>query len=360
MAFSLLVLENSSGMHPSVAPPFMVDLVHPNWYCDGCVPLIHFFSSKPSLLPFFSLINPCIYCSEGYNEYPSHLNILFQSIKCANPSLFLLIRSPLFSFSLSLSSSSPPNFIITIFKHFGFWKMEAELGFNDDLKLQIIIFPTRSRIWDKMARSFRRSQRAFWFYLFKGRSRFALHPKDMFAWCQSFLLQYLDAKQTRFIPTFQGDQSPLDLDRCPPGRYKVFTDAAIDTGKQVFSLSVVVKNDSDQVVAGLVKPVTGIIPPVIAEAKAVSLAVAWTKMINLPVHVLFSDCKIVVDKINKCNWNNSVCDDVLIDVYNSLSFNPRPKVVFIRRDENTHAHNLAKLGLGLDRKLLWNGSLPSL
>ncbi|XP_060964534.1 uncharacterized protein LOC133033601 [Cannabis sativa] len=129
-------------------------------------------------------------------------------------------------------------------------------------------------------------------------NRFALHPKDMFAWCQSFLLQYLDAGQTRFIPSSQGDQSPSDMDRCPPGRYKVFTDAAIDTGKQVFSLSVVVKNDSDQVIVGLVKPITGIITPVIAEAKVVSLAMAWTKMINLPVHVLFSDCKVVVDKIN--------------------------------------------------------------
>uniref|UniRef100_A0A803P9W0 RNase H type-1 domain-containing protein n=2 Tax=Cannabis sativa TaxID=3483 RepID=A0A803P9W0_CANSA len=191
-------------------------------------------------------------------------------------------------------------------------------------------------------------------------NRFTLDPKDMFACCQSFLLQYLDAGLKRFIPSSQGDQSPSVMDWCPPGKYQVFTDAAIDTGKQVFSLSVVVKNDTDQVIAGLVKPVAGLIAPVIAEAKAVSLAVAWTKMINLPVHVLFLDCKVVVDKINKCNWNNSVCDDVLIDVYNSLSFNPRPKVVFIRRDDNTHAHNLAKLGLGLDRQLLWNGSLPSL
>ncbi|XP_060967760.1 uncharacterized protein LOC115709130 [Cannabis sativa] len=175
MAFSLLVLENSSGMHPSVPPPQMVALVHPNLFCDGLVPQIKFFSSKFSLFPFSQSINSCIYCSECYNEYPSHLKISLQIIKCGNP-FYLLLSPYICCFSLSLSSFSPPNFIITHVYHFGFWKMEADQWFNDDLKLRIIIFPIGSRILDKMDRSSRRSQRALWFYLFKGRSRASCEP----------------------------------------------------------------------------------------------------------------------------------------------------------------------------------------
>uniref|UniRef100_A0A803PA23 Zinc knuckle CX2CX4HX4C domain-containing protein n=1 Tax=Cannabis sativa TaxID=3483 RepID=A0A803PA23_CANSA len=72
--------------------------------------------------------------------------------------------------------------------------MEAEQWFNDDLKLRIIIFPIGSRILDKMDRSSRRSQRALWFYLFKGRSRYhLLHFTSFFhfvvqtlrVWCVS-------------------------------------------------------------------------------------------------------------------------------------------------------------------------------
>uniref|UniRef100_A0A803NWD5 Reverse transcriptase domain-containing protein n=1 Tax=Cannabis sativa TaxID=3483 RepID=A0A803NWD5_CANSA len=61
----------------------------------------------------------------------------------------------------------------------------------------------------------------------------------------------------------------------------VFTDAAIDGEKQVYSLSAVVKNDSDQVVARLIKPVTGLVAPVVAEAKAVSLVAMQNKMATL-------------------------------------------------------------------------------
>ncbi|XP_060972557.1 uncharacterized protein LOC133038424 [Cannabis sativa] len=155
-------------------------------------------------------------------------------------------------------------------------------------------------------------------------NRFVLDPKEMFAWCQNFL-QYLDAQQKRIALRDQCDQDP-----------------------------------SEVVVAGLVKPVSGLVAPVVAEAKAISLAVTWTKLIKLHVQSFHTDCKSIVDKLNNCNWNSSVCDDLLVDVKNSLSFSPNPRVVFVNRDLNTHAHNLAKLGLGLDKELLWNGSLLSL
>uniref|UniRef100_A0A803QVT6 RNase H type-1 domain-containing protein n=1 Tax=Cannabis sativa TaxID=3483 RepID=A0A803QVT6_CANSA len=73
-----------------------------------------------------------------------------------------------------------------------------------------------------------------------------------------------------------------------------------------------------------------------------------------------TDCKSIVDKLAACNWNNSVFDDVVCSIKNLLSFSPDLSISHVGRDFNLLAHRVARMGLGLDNELVWNGSLPSL
>uniref|UniRef100_A0A803Q0R8 RNase H type-1 domain-containing protein n=1 Tax=Cannabis sativa TaxID=3483 RepID=A0A803Q0R8_CANSA len=126
----------------------------------------------------------------------------------------------------------------------------------------------------------------------------------MFAWCNRFLLQYLDAHQKQLPSHDQLAQDSSVSLGCPSGWYQLFTDGTLDYERRIYSLSAVVLNDPNRIVAGFVKPFIGVVTPTIAEAKAVLLAVNWIHFVRLPVQVVKTNCKSIVDKLNNCNWNN--------------------------------------------------------
>uniref|UniRef100_A0A803PYN6 Reverse transcriptase domain-containing protein n=1 Tax=Cannabis sativa TaxID=3483 RepID=A0A803PYN6_CANSA len=145
-----------------------------------------------------------------------------------------------------------------------------------------------------------------------------------------------------------------------PSRYRINTDAAIDLNLKKHSLGVVVRDAQDQVVAGVIAPVIGHVPPDIAEAKALLLALEWAQNVNLPVDVVESDCKSLVDKVNGSFSNYSVMSDFVVRIRHLLSFSPTCILSFVPRELNKLAHNCARAGLGLDGEYSWNGCLPSL
>uniref|UniRef100_A0A803PHZ6 Reverse transcriptase domain-containing protein n=1 Tax=Cannabis sativa TaxID=3483 RepID=A0A803PHZ6_CANSA len=65
--------------------------------------------------------------------------------------------------------------------------------------------------------------------------------------------------------------------------YQIYTNVAIDNTKKKHSLEIVVINESNQNVAGIIKPIVGNVSPTIAEAKGLLLAVQWSQLIRLPV-----------------------------------------------------------------------------
>uniref|UniRef100_A0A803QQN9 RNase H type-1 domain-containing protein n=1 Tax=Cannabis sativa TaxID=3483 RepID=A0A803QQN9_CANSA len=155
--------------------------------------------------------------------------------------------------------------------------------------------------------------------------------------------------------TLSAPAQPIEL-----GNFRIFTDAAIDPKCRKYSVGVVVLDACNRVKAGFSTPFTGLVSPAIAEAKAIYQAIQWAQLIKLPVDVLMADCKSIVDKLSSCNWNNSILDDILSNIKNLLSFSPRLAICHVHREYNVIAHKVAKLGLGLDNELVWNGSLPSL
>uniref|UniRef100_A0A803Q724 Reverse transcriptase domain-containing protein n=1 Tax=Cannabis sativa TaxID=3483 RepID=A0A803Q724_CANSA len=141
----------------------------------------------------------------------------------------------------------------------------------------------------------------------------------------------LDSQQVQVLPCASNlDQTTLQ--QLPSeGDFQIFTDAAIDLNRQKYSIGVVVINHSGQVVAGLAKPFSGCVSPMVAEAKAV-------------VHAL--------------QWGYSSVDDLTVCIKNLLSLRPSLRLAHVNREFNTIAHRVAKWGIGLDSEFLWNGSLP--
>ncbi|KAM6545112.1 hypothetical protein CsatB_025848 [Cannabis sativa] len=155
----------------------------------------------------------------------------------------------------------------------------------------------------------------------------------------------------------QSSTSPHSL--VAPYRYKINTDAALDINLKKHSLDVVVRNAQDQVIAGIIAPVIGNVSPEIAEAKAILLALEWAQSVNLPVNVVESDCKSLVDKVNGSFCNYSVMSDLVVRIRHLLSFGPAFILSYVPRELDKMAHNCARAGLGLDSEYVWNGCLPS-
>uniref|UniRef100_A0A803QDG1 Reverse transcriptase domain-containing protein n=1 Tax=Cannabis sativa TaxID=3483 RepID=A0A803QDG1_CANSA len=190
-------------------------------------------------------------------------------------------------------------------------------------------------------------------------NQYTVPPKEVFDWALVFYFKFLDARQHPITGSQSAPRSNSVQSYSSIG-LKLFIDATIDSINRRHSIGLVVLDADNAVKAGFSAPFSGLVPPAVAEAKAIFQAIHWAQLISLPVDVLLTDCKSIVDKLNSCNWNNSVLDDVLLSINNLLSFSPRLAISYISRENNVLAHNLAKLGLGLDNELVWNGSLPSI
>uniref|UniRef100_A0A803PJH0 Reverse transcriptase domain-containing protein n=1 Tax=Cannabis sativa TaxID=3483 RepID=A0A803PJH0_CANSA len=108
-----------------------------------------------------------------------------------------------------------------------------------------------------------------------------------------------------------------------------------------------------QVVAGLAKAFSGCVSPMVAEAKAVVHALQWAYSICLPVDVLKTDCKYIVDKLHYGTQGCSSVDDLIVCIKNLLSIRSSLRLAHVNREFNTIAHRVAKWGIGLDRLVDW-------
>uniref|UniRef100_A0A803Q009 DUF4283 domain-containing protein n=1 Tax=Cannabis sativa TaxID=3483 RepID=A0A803Q009_CANSA len=73
--------------------------------------------------------------------------------------------------------------------------------------------------------------------------------------------------------------------------------AATDSHGRKHSIGVVLMECCNQVKAGISTPFSGLVPPAVAEAKAVHQAIQWPQLLHLSVDVLMTDCKSIVDKL---------------------------------------------------------------
>ncbi|XP_060964491.1 uncharacterized protein LOC133033588 isoform X2 [Cannabis sativa] len=316
----------------------MVVVVPPNRYSGGLYFLSFSLSSLRSIFSYLC-INESIYCSVYYYHYQlSHLiyecTIIYSF--SSSISLFSVYYAP------HLLSSVPLLLIFQPLQHhytLGDCKMEADIWFSEVNRAIFIIVATPVEARDVTSEFSRRQLRGLWFFLYIVRLR---------------LFQIEESLETLKVDM-------LDLHGLPAGvSLQLFTDAAIDTSRKRYSIGAVVMNSSNQVIAGFVKPFEGCVSPVIAKAKAILQALQWVTCIHLPVDVLKTDCKSIVDKISSSKRGCNVLDDFITCIRGLLSNCPLLSLSFVRRESNLLAHQVARWGLGLDSELIWNGSLPSI
>ncbi|KAM6586928.1 hypothetical protein CsatA_009533 [Cannabis sativa] len=104
---------------------------------------------------------------------------------------------------------------------------------------------------------------------------------------------------------------------------------------------------------------TANIQPALAEAWALRLALDWCSSVKFPLSNIFSDCQQLVGKVSSRKKDLSAMADVVWDIKNSLSHFPNASVSYTPRDNNIHAHQMAKGALGLDEELVWKNNCPS-
>uniref|UniRef100_A0A803NY15 Reverse transcriptase domain-containing protein n=1 Tax=Cannabis sativa TaxID=3483 RepID=A0A803NY15_CANSA len=154
-----------------------------------------------------------------------------------------------------------------------------------------------------------------------------LSSYHLFDYAANYLHEYIDANARQLVlpsPALRQNRREVQL---PAGQWIVYTDAALDLGHMKHSYVVVAFDIEGCSRAGFMASCFGIVPPEVAEGKAILAAIQWIQAIQLPVLTIASDCQSVVDKIYCSYCNNSVLSDVINGIRNSLLFSPNLSVL---------------------------------
>ncbi|KAM6580980.1 uncharacterized protein LOC115695246 [Cannabis sativa] len=172
-----------------------------------------------------------------------------------------------------------------------------------------------------------------------------LTPTDIIAWINTFISDYQSAVS--------------DINRCsgahklqvsggekvvPQNQYLLRTDAAINTAQSRMGFGVVVRDWQAFNGRGFV----------------FAASLEWCINIQIPLAVVETDSKMLVDKVHNKKADFSALSDVVEDIRCSLSAFPDAHLRHINKTINCRAHNLARRALGQDEESCWNALIPTL
>uniref|UniRef100_A0A803P3N7 RNase H type-1 domain-containing protein n=1 Tax=Cannabis sativa TaxID=3483 RepID=A0A803P3N7_CANSA len=184
---------------------------------------------------------------------------------------------------------------------------------------------------------------------------------ELVQWASSYLLQYRDAQARKIDaePTCHLRTSSV-VNQAKEESYQLYTDATINDKNSKIGLGAVVKDWNGQVIATVSVPLSAKVTPTMAEAMALRSGLSWCCSVRIPLSTIFTDSKQLANKIHSHKKELSALADVIVDIKNSLSHFPDASVCYTPRDNNTHAHHMAKEALGLDEELVWKDTCPNL
>uniref|UniRef100_A0A803QCJ0 SHSP domain-containing protein n=1 Tax=Cannabis sativa TaxID=3483 RepID=A0A803QCJ0_CANSA len=177
-------------------------------------------------------------------------------------------------------------------------------------------------------------------------------PNDVVTWATVFITDFQEAqlkKQCALLlqPSFTHQNNSC---RLSPGSYRLNTDAALDAKSGKLGFGAVIRDWKNRIVAGLSIPVAGNVDPLMAEALALRSSLLWCSNIKIPLAVIETDSKVLVERIRSVKPDLSALSDVIQDIRLSLSYFPTASIRHIARSHNRNAHCLARKALGLDKE----------
>uniref|UniRef100_A0A803Q5P9 Reverse transcriptase domain-containing protein n=1 Tax=Cannabis sativa TaxID=3483 RepID=A0A803Q5P9_CANSA len=102
------------------------------------------------------------------------------------------------------------------------------------------------------------------------------------------------------------------------------------------------------------------IQPSMAEALSLRASLEWCINIQIPLAVVETDSKVLVDKVHSKKVEFSALSDVVEDIRCFLSTFPNVHLRYISITINCRAHGLARRALGQDEESCWNVLVPTL
>ncbi|XP_060965141.1 uncharacterized protein LOC133034132 [Cannabis sativa] len=157
-------------------------------------------------------------------------------------------------------------------------------------------------------------------------------PTDVVAWTNSFISDYQEALCNANKYKAVHNQQPNDKEiTVPHNCYQPNTDAALCAERSKLGFGAVIKDWKGNLVANLAIPAAGIFQPTLAEALALKAGLIWCQHIKIPLVLVETDSKLLVDRVLDRKGDLSALSDMVEDIRNSLSLFPNVILRHTRR-----------------------------
>lgn len=152
-----------------------------------------------------------------------------------------------------------------------------------------------------------------------------------------------------------GDQRQ---DQTSNGIMMIHTDAALNNVKSKAGIGIVVSNHQGKYVSTWAIPKAFGADPALLEADGIRTAMIYAIHHAWAAIVIHSDCKKVIDMINKVDVDNSLLSILVRDIIRLAKSCWRCSFCFVKRELNEASHSLAKFAINLIQEVKWEASFP--
>ena len=141
--------------------------------------------------------------------------------------------------------------------------------------------------------------------------------------------------------------------------YKVNMDATVLKSTKSVGIGVIVRDHMGDVLAALSTQLLLPLVPLEAEAKAMDVAISFTKVIVLQEVTFESDCSVLIGALSDTSKLPISIEIIVTGIHNKLQHFRQHQMLHAQRQGHTPAHHLAHHAKGLDNFVTWIEETPS-
>ncbi|KAL5754547.1 hypothetical protein ACOSP7_022767 [Xanthoceras sorbifolium] len=185
-----------------------------------------------------------------------------------------------------------------------------------------------------------------------------LPDSELLPWCRYFLDEFLQANAT-LVHHSPASRRSVKWTPPAPNFFKLNTDAALDVSRNTTGLGAVLRDSCVAVLLSCVDKITGMLPPIVAEAKAILLGLSVAIEGGFSSLIIESECAKVIKLLSESKSPISAVGMVINDIQDTLRFSSASAhFMHVSRNGNVVAHSLAKLVISTNSFLFWVEDVP--